>query len=229
MIGTLINTGAVIAGSTVGAAFGSRLPSRLQETLGHVIGLVTLLIGVKMATGTKNEAVVLGALVLGALAGESLNLEGRLDAFGQSLERQIGAGRGEGFGVAFITPTLLFCVGPLTLMGCIRDGLSGDASLLITKSVLDGCASMAFAAALGWKVASSAASVLIIQGALTLGAARLSELLTPGMTEELFATGGVILLGLGLRLLELKSVRVVNLLPALLFAPLIVFLMETWG
>lgn len=226
MIGTLVNTGAVLAGSAVGALFGSRLPARLHETLGHAIGLITLLIGVKMAVGTKNEAIVLGALILGACVGEALDLEGRLEAFGAMLERRLGAGRGEGFGVAFITPTLLFCVGPLTLMGCIRDGLKGDPSLLLTKSVLDGCSSVAFAAALGWKVASSAVSVLVIQGGLTLGAAGLSRLLTPRMSEELFATGGVILLGLGLRLLELKRVRVVNLLPALLLAPALVWLVE---
>lgn len=222
MVGTLINTGAVLAGSAVGALFGSRLPPRLHETLGHVIGLVTLLIGAKMALGTKNEAIVLGSLLLGAMVGESLDLEGRLEAFGSAVERQLGAARGAGFGVAFITPTLLFCVGPLTLMGCIRDGLKGDSSLLLTKSVLDGCSSVAFAAALGWKVAASAVSVFVIQGGLTLGAAQLSQILTPRMTEELFATGGVILLGMGLRLLEVKRIRVANLLPALLIGPLIV-------
>jgi uncharacterized membrane protein YqgA involved in biofilm formation len=226
VLGTLVNTGAVIAGSGVGAAFGSRLPARLHETLGHVIGLVTLLIGMKMAFGTKNEALVLGALLLGALVGEALDLEGRLEAFGRMLERRLGAGRGEGFAVAFITPTLLYCVGPMTLVGCIRDGMNGDASLLMTKSVLDVCSSAAFAAALGWKVMSSAVSVLVIQGGLTLGASQLSRALTPRMSEEMFATGGVILLGLGLRLLELKAVRVANLLPALVFAPLLVRVIE---
>jgi uncharacterized membrane protein YqgA involved in biofilm formation len=138
----------------------------------------------------------------------------------------LGGESGEGFGVAFITPTLLYIVAPMTLMGRIQDGLKGEASLLMTKSVLDLCSSAAFATAPGWKVMSSAAAVLVIQGGLTRGAAGLSRFLTPRMSEELFAAGGVLLLGPGLRLLELKAVRVANLLPSLMIAPLLVRLLE---
>ncbi len=222
MIGTLINTGAILTGATVGTLFGSRLSARLHETLGHVIGLITLFLGMKMAWDTKNAALLLVALLLGALVGEGLDLEGRLEAFGALLERRLGSKGGVGFGVAFITPTLLFCVGPMTLMGCIADGLRGDYSILLTKSILDGFSSVAFAAAMGGAVAASAGAVLVTQGGLTLAAGSLAAALTPAMSRELFATGGVILIGLGLRLLEVKRVRVANLLPALLWAPILV-------
>jgi uncharacterized membrane protein YqgA involved in biofilm formation len=225
MIGTLINTGTVLAGSTAGVLFGSRLNARVHETFGQVIALVTLLIGTKMAIKTENEAVVLGALLIGALIGETLNIEGGLEALSQYAEKRFHAASGN-LSAALITPTLLYCIGPMTLMGCLSDGMTGDYTLLVTKSILDGFSSLAFAAALGWPVILSALLLFVIQGSVTLGATLFSRVLTPDMTRELFATGGVILLGMALRLAEIKRVRVANLLPALIIAPLIVWLLS---
>jgi uncharacterized membrane protein YqgA involved in biofilm formation len=225
VIGTLINTASVVAGGVVGRAVGSRLPPRLRETLMHVIALVTLVLGAEMALRTRNPLILLGSLALGGALGELLHIEDGIDRLGQAAERRLG-GQGEGapgaFARGFVTTSILFCVGPLTLLGCLRDGLQGDYSLLATKSTLDGIAALAFASALGWGVLLSAVTVLVVQGSLTLGARQLEGLLgDPALQAELFAAGGVMMLGLGLRLLELRAIRVANLLPALMLAPLL--------
>jgi uncharacterized membrane protein YqgA involved in biofilm formation len=224
-IGTLLNTATVIVGALLGRAVGSRFPERLRETAIDGIGLLVLLIGAEMALGTRHVLYVMGAVLIGGLLGEGLRIEDHLEAFGDWLERRVGvddAGEGSDFSRGFVTTSILFCVGPVTLMGCIQDGLHGDYNLLAVKSVLDGISALAFASALGWGVLFSAGTVLVVQGALTLGARTLSGVLTPAMDAELFATGGVILLGLGIRLLGLKPVRVANFLPGLVVAPLLV-------
>jgi uncharacterized membrane protein YqgA involved in biofilm formation len=225
--GTLLNTLTVIVGGLLGCALGSRLPERMRATGMDGIGLLTLLIGAQMAWKTQNVLYVLGAILLGGFLGEMLRIEERLASMGDWLERKVGAaskGRGAGgdFSRGFVTTSILFCVGPMTLMGCILDGLRGDFRLLAIKSVLDGFSAMAFAAALGWGVLFSAGTVLLVQGALTLAAGSLKSILATDMSNELFATGGVMMLGLGLRLLDLKPVRVANFLPGLLIAPLLV-------
>jgi uncharacterized membrane protein YqgA involved in biofilm formation len=233
MLGTVINVGTVVVGAVAGRALGNRLPSNIRESVMHVIGLVTLVLGMEMALKTRNPLIVLVSLVLGAITGELLRLEAGIDRLGEAAERRLagtsnttlpGARQGD-FARGFITTSILFCVGPLTLLGCLQDGLRGDYGLLATKATLDGIASIAFASALGWGVLLSAVTVLVVQGSLTLGARALEPLLAdPAMQAELFAAGGVMMLGLGLRLLELKPVRVGNLLPALLYAPLLVAL-----
>lgn len=221
MRGTILNVGTVLAGSTAGALFGGALSRELQSTLTDCIGLITLLIGAKMAVRTRNVLLVLAAVLLGAVLGEILRLDAGLRGLAHWFDEASGgapAGGGD-FASAVLTPTLLFCVGPITLMGCLEDGLSDRYTLLATKSVMDGFSAMAFAAALGWRVAFSALPVFLIQGTLTLGARRISRVLSPPMTRELFATGGILLLGLGLNLLGLKTIPIPNLLPALILAP----------
>jgi uncharacterized membrane protein YqgA involved in biofilm formation len=228
-IGTLLNTATVIVGALLGRAIGSRLPARLRETAMDGIALLTLLIGAQMALGTRHVLYVLGAVLIGGLLGEGLRIEDHLEAFGDWLERRVGGDSSEGgsnFSRGFVTTSILFCVGPVTLMGCIQDGLRGDYNLLAIKSVLDGFSALAFASALGWGVLFSAGTVLVVQGALTLGARTLSGSLTPAMSAELFATGGVMMLGLGIRLLGLKPVRVANFLPGLIVAPVLVAAFE---
>jgi uncharacterized membrane protein YqgA involved in biofilm formation len=226
VVGTLVNTGTVLVGSATGAAIGARLPKRVHDILMDGIGLVTILIGMKLAWRTNNEALVLVSLLLGSAIGELVNIEGLLEALGRRVEERVSAfGEGD-FGRAVVGPTLLFCVGPLTLMGCIQEGLTGDYSLIATKSTLDAFSSMAFGAAMGWKVMLSALAVFAIQGSLTAGSGVLQAVLTRPMQVELFATGGVILLGLGLRLLNLRQVRVANMLPALVVAPVAVWLVD---
>lgn len=229
MIGTAINVATVVVGAVAGRAIGARLPAPVRETVMHVIALVTLVLGAKMALGSQNILIPLGALALGAVTGELLKIEARIDRLGEIAERRltrkrVGEGGGD-FARGFVTTSILFCVGPMTLLGCLNDGLTGDYRLLAIKSVLDGIGALAFASALGWGVLLSAATVLVVQGSLTLGANALAPLLRDAAIQaELFAAGGVMMLGLGFRLLDLKPIRVGNLLPALAYAPLLVLL-----
>ena len=229
--GTLLNTATVITGALLGRALRQRLPDRFRETAMDGIALLTLLIGAQMALGTRNVLFVLGSVLIGGLMGEWLRIEERLGALGNRLERLIvGKAAGKGalgdFSRGFVTTSILFCVGPVTLMGCLQDGLHGDIRLLAIKSVLDGFSALAFASALGWGVLCSAGTVFVVQGSLTLSARALNGALTPAMSAELFATGGVMMLGLGIQLLGLKPIRVANFLPGLLVAPLLVAAVE---
>ncbi len=191
----------------------------------HVIALVTLVIGADMALKTRNPLVLLLSLVLGAVTGELLHIEDRINRLGALAEQRLAKPGDGDFARGFITTSILFCVGPMTLLGCLNDGLRGDYRLLAIKSTLDGVSAIAFASALGWGVLLSAGTVLVVQGALSLGAHALAPLLSdPAGQAELFAAGGVMMLGLGLRILELKPIRVGNMLPALLYAPLLTLL-----
>jgi hypothetical protein len=230
VLGTVINVGMVVVGAVAGKLIGDRLPPRMRETVMHVIALMTLVIGAGMSLKSQNPLILLGSLVLGALTGEALRIENGIRRLGEVAEQRLGgkAARMEtpgDFARGFVTTSILFCVGPMTLLGCLQDGLHGDYQLLAIKSLLDGISAIAFASALGWGVLLSAGTVLVVQGALTLGARALAPLVgDAAMQAELFAAGGVMMLGLGFRLLELKEIRVANLLPALLYAPLLVAL-----
>jgi hypothetical protein len=224
MTGTLVNTGAVLLGGTLGSLLGARFPAGVQRIVMQIIGLFTLAMGVKMFLEAGNVLVVLGALIAGGITGELLGLEARLESLGESLRKGCGRipflSRGD-FTRGFVTAGLVFCVGPMTVVGSMQDGLTGDPSLLIVKSVLDFFAGMAFAAGMGMGVTFAAVTVLLVQGGLTLGAEALSGVLTSSMTADMTATGGVILLGLGFLLLDLAKVRAANMLPGLLFAPVL--------
>jgi uncharacterized membrane protein YqgA involved in biofilm formation len=193
----------------------------MRETAMHAIGLVTLLVGVQGFLRFDNPLVPLTSVILGLVVGEFLDLNGRLERFGDALERRFSKG-GSPVSRAFVTTSLLFCVGPLTFLGSLQDGISGDYDLLALKSALDFVASLSFASVLGWGVLLSAGSVLVVQGGLTLAGALFGTFMTETMILAMTSTGGVLLLGLGLGLLELRDIRVANMLPALLFAPLLV-------
>jgi len=234
-MGTLINTATVITGGTLGLFLGHRLPERVRETVMHGLGLVTLVIGGQLALETKNILIVLGSLLLGGILGEWWGIEGRLENLGRRLERWLakkGATSDEDnvpLSRGFVMASLLFCVGPMTILGSMQDGLTGDFSLLATKSLLDGFASLALASTLGVGVPLAALTVFTYQGALTLLAAYLGGFLTDPMIGEISAAGGVLIMGLGLVLLEIKRLRVANYLPALLIAPLVVALLTMMG
>lgn len=221
LTGSLINAGTVLLGSSIGALLGDHLPEGLRRSLRLVIGLFTLLLGLQMGLQSKNPVILLSSLFLGAFLGEALQMDHRLSQAGKWMENRFG-GQGNG-GEAIVGPFVVFCIGPLTLLGCLREGLTGDYSLLLTKSLLDGFSSMGFAASLGWKVLLSAIPLFLFQGGLSLTAGGLQHWMTASVKAELFGTGGVILLGLALHLLDLKAIRVANLLPALLFAPLLAY------
>jgi len=232
MTGTLINVATVLIGGTLGALLGERLPSRIRHIVMQGVGLVTLAVGMGMALATSNFIVVLASICLGGVLGEWWRIEERLDGAGQWLESKASRvpflARGD-FTRGFVTASLVFCVGPMTILGSIQDGLTGDYTLLAIKSVLDGFAGLAFAASMGMGVTFSAITVLLFQGALTLGASPFQTILTDSMITEMSATGGVIILGIGFLLLEIKRVKVASFLPALFIAPMLTALWEKWG
>ena len=229
LTGTLLNVITVLIGTVVGATLGGRMPSRIQGTLTDGLGLFTMLLGVAMglrvltdaAALPGDELAVLAAVLLGAAIGEVLRLQDGLEALGAWFQRRL-AREGEPSRIAegFITASLVFCVGPLTILGSIENGLTGDVRLLAVKSLLDGVASIAFAAALGWGVVLSAITIFAVQGAIAGGAFLLRDVMDERTIVVVTAAGGVILLGVALRLLELRQVRVASFLPALLLAPL---------
>lgn len=233
MTGTILNIIAVLIGGTLGLLFGARLPERLKQTVVNGMGLFTFAMGVQMFLKTGNPLIVLGALLIGALLGEWWRIEDGLQGLGEKLEKRF-AGSGEAdaeassrFVRGFLTASLLFCVGPMTILGSIQDGLTGKYELLAVKSVLDGFASLAFASTLGVGVLFSSIIILAYQGGISLLAAQLNAIVTTPMMDEMTAVGGVILMGLALSsLLEIKKIRAGNFLPALAVGPLIVWILS---
>jgi uncharacterized protein len=220
-VGTAINVLAVLVGAGIGTLVGARLSDGMRETAMHAIGLVTLLVGIQSFLRFDNPLVPLVSAILGLVVGELLGIEDGLKRFGDGLEKRFSRGESP-VSRAFVSTSLLFCVGPLTVIGSLEDGLRGDYDLLALKSALDFIAALTFASVLGWGVLLSAGTVLVVQGSLTLGAAFLDAVVTGPMISATTATGGILIFGLGLGLLDLKEVRVANMLPALLFAPLLV-------
>ena len=231
MTGTLINVVTVLVGGTLGLIFGARLPERVRETVVGALGLFTVALGVQMFLKSENAILVLGSLLIGGVLGEWWRIETGLRGLGAWLEQRFTPGeaaldpQGSRFVRGFLTASLLFCVGPMTILGSIQDGLTGDYSLLAVKSVMDGFAALAFASTFGPGVLFAALTVLLYQGGLSLSAAQLQSVVTPAMMNEMTATGGVILLALAVSsLLEIKPLRSGNLLPALVVAPVLVAL-----
>ncbi len=236
MIGTILNIITVIIGGTAGTFVGNRLPARVRETVMHGLGLATLTIGIQLSLSQLAAAesslkrltfvVVLAGILIGGLLGELLNLDLRLEALGRWLEAHLARRTTEGsdasstFSRGFVTASLVFCVGPMA-SGALRDGLSGDFTLLAIKSLLDGFAALAFASSLGAGVIFSALTVFVYQGALALGSQWISALLSDVAIAEMSAAGGMLMLGIGLALLDIKRVRVANLLPAVFVAPVL--------
>jgi hypothetical protein len=229
MTGTLLNIATVLIGGALGLLFGSRLPERLKSTVIAGMGLFTAAVGLKMFMETQNALYVLGGLLLGALLGEWWRIEDGMQRLGGFLEQKFNRGEGEtnNFVRGFLTASLLFCVGPMTILGSIQDGLTGNYDLLAIKSVLDGFAALAFASSLGPGVLFSVIIILFYQGGISLMAARLNSVVTTPMMAEMTAVGGVILVGIAISsLLEIRKIRVGNFLPALFITPLLVWLVE---
>jgi uncharacterized membrane protein YqgA involved in biofilm formation len=240
-IGTLVNAATVLIGSTIGVLAGHRLPERTRTVVTDGIGLVTLLIAALSAGAVTSSAlsrvvgtsapvlIVLGAVLLGGITGSLLRIEDRLEGFGGVLQRWTARHFGDRddhaardrFIEGFVTASLIFCVGPLTILGSLTEGLGDGPQQLYLKAALDGFTAIAFAAAFGWGVAASVLSVLVVQGGLTLVGAALGTFVPDAHLAALTATGGLLLVGVALRLLDLKRVKVGDLLPALVFAPLL--------
>lgn len=235
MTGTILNIITVLVGSALGILLGGRMSDRIRQTVMAGLGLVTFVIGVQMALVTTNVMIVLGSLLVGGILGEWWNIEAGLHRLGAWIEARVNRNNGDEtssnrFIKGFMTASLMFCVGPMTILGSINDGLRGDYQILAIKSVLDGFASLAFASTMGIGVAFSTLVILIYQGGLSLLAAQAQAILTNPMQIEMSATGGVLLIGLSFSsLLEIKTIRVANFLPALVLAPLIVWVLTALG
>ena len=234
-LGTLINVVAILVGATIGVLVGHRLPERTRTTVTDALGLVTLVIGglnvvalrdqsfVDTVGGGATLLIVLGALLIGGILGSLLQLEKRLEDVGGWLQARFTSGDSgrARFVEGFVDSSLIFCIGPLAVLGALSDGLGQGIDELALKSSLDGFAAIAFAASLGWGVAASALSVGVWQGLLTVLAVILGSVLSPALVAAITATGGVLLLGVGLRLLNIKAVPVGDMLPALIVAPIL--------
>lgn len=233
MTGTFINIATVLVGTLIGVTVGSRLSTGARDRVLAGLGMVTLVIGVDLAlawsgkdTSTSTPLYVLGGILIGGLVGEAIGIERRLEALGDRVQARLSSAEGSTVSEGFVTASLLFCVGSLTVVGSIQDGLTGDYQLLATKAVLDGFASIALAATLGWGVGLSAFTILIVQGSLTLGAGAFDDVLKGESLAVLTSAGGVTIIGISLKLLALKDVRVGNFLPALVIAPALVGLVS---
>jgi uncharacterized membrane protein YqgA involved in biofilm formation len=223
-LGTVVNVATVVVGAVLGLLIGRRLPERLKVTVLDALGLATIALGVSNALRSDNFVFPVVALVLGAVIGEALALEDRLASMGERLRGRARAGDEGSFVEGFVAASLVFCVGPLTILGSISDGLGRGAEQLIVKAALDGLVAVVFASTLGIGVAFAALTVLVVQGGLTLGAGAADSVLTARMVAEMTAAGGVMLMGIGVRLLEMRPVRVASMLPALAIAPVLVSL-----
>jgi hypothetical protein len=243
--GTLVNVVTVLVGATIGVLVGHRLPDRTRTVVTDGLGLVTLLIAATSAAAIGNDAwaeavgdsapllIVLGALLVGGIVGSLLRLEDRLEGFGGWLQRRLSPKDGSGgrarFIEGFVTASIVFCTGPLTILGSINEGIGQGPDQLLLKAALDGFAAIAFAASFGWGVAAAAFAVLTIQGSLTALGALLGDFLSDAELAALTTTGGLLLVGVALRLLALKQVKVADLLPALVIAPVLTTAIAHWN
>lgn len=228
----------MLVGAGLGLLLGNRLPERTRDLVTDALGLVTLLIAALSCMSVLDPAlsatvgpsapvlIVLGSLLIGGIAGSLLRLEERVEGLGGWLQRRLGGGAGSSdrqrFIDGFVTASLVFCTGPLTILGALNDGLGNGAEQLFLKSALDGFAAIAFAAAFGWGVMASVLTVLTVQGALTLVGLALGDVLPDAHLAAITAVGGLLLVGIALRLLRIREIAVADLLPALLVAPLLV-------
>lgn len=233
-MGTILNIITVLLGGTIGLLLGSRFPNKMRETVVSALGLFSTAVGLQMTFASKNILIVLGAILIGGILGELIGIDEGLKKVGEWLEEKTGNKGTEGtkgsFVKGFVMASLLFCVGPMTILGSIQDGLSGDYKLLAIKSVMDGFAALAFTSSLGVGVMFSTLTIVIYQGGLTLLAGYAKAILTDAMIAELTATGGIMIMGIGVgSLLELKPIRVGNFLPALIIAPVIVGVLKMLG
>lgn len=232
MLGTLLNVACVLVGGGLGLFAGSWIPERMSRTIRQAIGLFTIALGIQTSLQTASPLIVLGSLLGGGMLGELLRIEDGLQALEKSIDRLARRDdSGRRVSQAFMTASLIFCVGPLTVVGSILDGMTGDYQPLLVKSVLDGFTALALAASLGAGVLLSALTVLVVQGSISVTAMLFASTLgevsaeTPAVVE-MSATGGLVILALGFVLLDLKEIRVGSLFPAIVLAPTVVILVE---
>ncbi len=231
MLGTLINFGAIIIGGLIGMILGGRISERIKNSIISGLGIFTLLYAISLFIKTNNSLIVLGSILIGVLIGEWLHIQEGVEKMGVWLEARFSnsdeLSERNKFIRGFLTTTLVFCIGPMAIMGALEDGISGNIQTLVIKSVMDGFAALAFASTLGVGVVFSSVMVLVYQGAISLLATQIQGVMTEAMILELTATGGVVLAGIAIsNLLELRKIRTASYIPALLIAPIIVYIID---
>lgn len=224
MLGTIVNCLAIVAGSLVGLLFKNGIPDRYNQTVMQAVGLAVLLVGLKTAIVSDDLLVIIISLALGALLGEWVGIEDRLNRLGRFLESRFSKGSG-GFAQGFVTASLIYCVGSMAIVGSLESGLSGNHATLFAKSCLDGIVSVILSSSLGLGVLFSAVPVLLYQGAITLMASVLKPLLVPAVIAQMSGVGGLLILGIGMNMLREKKIRVGNMLPAI-FIPLVWYVVQ---
>ena len=225
-MGTIVNAAAILAGAGAGLILRQGLPDKWQETIMHAIGLSVTVIGIQMALKTNNIIIVIISLVAGAIIGELLDIDKALNRFGTWVGGKLSNDKEKGsaaaiIGQGFVATSLIYCVGAMAIVGSIQEGLTGDASTLFAKSILDGITAIIFAANMGVGVALSAVSVALYQGSLTLLAGSMEAIMTPLLLAELTATGGILIIAIGLNMLKLVKIRIANMLPAIIAAGIV--------
>ncbi|MBS7649697.1 DUF554 domain-containing protein [Candidatus Bathyarchaeota archaeon] len=224
MQGTLVNAIAVVIGSLIGLGFRGKFPDRIKSIVFQAIGLVTFFIGFQMSLKTGNLVVLFFSMLIGAVIGEILDIEKHIEGFGNFIKSRFSS-KEDRFVEGFITAFLVFCMGSMTIVGSIEDGLSGNPSILYAKSMLDGFASISLASVLGIGVLFSAIPLLLYQGGITMLASLSRVFFTEAVINELSATGGIVLIGLGVNILEIRKIKVANLLPSLVVSAVITYFM----
>lgn len=220
MIGTLVNAASIVAGSITGTLFRIGIPDKIKSTVMHAISLSVLIIGFDSALKFKNLLLVIISLCIGGILGEILDIEKKLNEFGNFLERRLAKSGENKVSEGFVTASLIYCVGAMAIVGALKDGLQGDHSILFAKSMLDGISSIIFASTLGIGVMISSISVLLYQGSITLCASLLKNLLTTNVIADMSAIGGILIIGISLNMLNLTKIKIGNLLPSI-FVPIV--------
>ncbi|MDL2285700.1 DUF554 domain-containing protein [Desulfovibrio sp. OttesenSCG-928-F07] len=227
-VGSFINAGAIILGSTIGLFLGNRLTDDLRKIVFQGLGLCVMIIGMQMALLVENPLILIFSILIGGILGEIADLEGGLTKCGNGLKLLMKSGDSK-FTDGFVTATMIFCIGSMAILGPLDEGLTGDRTVLFTKSLLDAFAGMALSAAMGTGVIFSAIPVIIYQGIITIFAGSLQSLFTDSMILNIKATGGVMILGISLNMLELTKIRLTNLLPALFVTVLLVYIIGVFA
>lgn len=226
-IATFINMLAVLLGGSLGLLLGKRFPDNIKNITFHAIGLFTLLLGVKMALVGQEMLLMIFSLILGGIAGELLQLDKKTNALGDWLKGKIKT-KNDRFSEGLTTTFLIFCVGSMTVLGAIEEGINDNRTLILTKSVLDGFTAIALATVYGNSVLFSVIPMLFFQGGLTVMAAQAQYIFDDYIVQEMGAVGGLMIIGIGINLLELKSIKVLNLLPSLLVMVLFLISRPYW-
>lgn len=222
LIGTLVNILSVIVGTVIGTIFQAKIPTRLKSIIFQGLGLVTLLLGFQMALKVDNIMVLIFSVLLGAIIGEAIDLDRYFQKFGDYIKNKIKS-KSPNFTDGMVTAFLIYCVGSMTIVGAINEGINGDHSLLFAKSVLDGVTSIALSSIYGLGVAFSTLPMLIVQGGITILAHQAQGFFNEAIISQLTATGGILIVGIGFNLLKLKKVKVTNMLPSLITAVLLTY------